>query len=51
MLYSSEIGKTVDMPLNGKAYERMLKGKIRSSRFVKKTRVVQDQDLSKSFKS
>lgn len=51
MLYSSEIGETVDMPLDGKAYERMLKGKIRSSRFVKKTRVVKDQDFSKSFKS
>lgn len=37
MLYSSETGRTVEMPLDGKAYERMLRKKIRGSRFVKKT--------------
>ncbi|MEI6788097.1 MAG: Gfo/Idh/MocA family oxidoreductase [bacterium] len=50
MLYSSETGKTVAMPLNAKAYEAMLKNKIKNSRFVKKTRVVAHQDLSQSVK-
>lgn len=50
MLYSSETGKTVEMPLNAKAYEAMLKNKIKNSRFVKKTRVVAHQDLSQSVK-
>ena len=50
MLYSSETGETVEFPLDGRAYERMLKKKIKESRFVKKTRVVAQQDMSKSFK-
>ena len=50
MLYSSETGKTVEMPLSAKAYETMLKNKIKNSRFVKKTRVVAQQDLSQSVK-
>ncbi len=50
MLYSSETGKTVQMPLDGGAYERMLKQKIKNSRFVKKTREVGVQDLSQSVK-
>ncbi|MEI7880469.1 MAG: Gfo/Idh/MocA family oxidoreductase [bacterium] len=50
MLYSSEIGKTLEMPLNAPAYERMLKKKIRESRFVKKTREVAHQDLGQSVK-
>lgn len=50
MLYSSEIGKTLEMPLNAPAYERMLKKKIRESRFVKKTREVAHQDLRQSVK-
>ncbi len=35
MLYSSETGETVTLPLNGKSYETMLKRKIRTSRFIK----------------
>ena len=50
MLYSSEIGKTVEMPLDAPAYERMLKKKIKESRFVKQSRNVAQQDISKSFK-
>jgi predicted dehydrogenase len=50
MIYSSETGKTVELPLDGKAYERMLKQKIRTSKFVKKTRKVDQWDLSKSVK-
>ena len=50
MLYSSEIGKTLEMPLNAPAYERMLKNKIKTSRFVKKTREVAHQDMRQSIK-
>jgi len=50
MLYSSETGKTVEMPLDACAYERMLKKKIKASRFVKQTRKVASQDMSKSVK-
>jgi len=34
ILYSSETQKTVDMPLDAQAYERMLKKKIKESRIV-----------------
>jgi predicted dehydrogenase len=50
MLYSSEVGKTVQMPLDAKAYERMLKLKIKNSRFTKKTCELEAQDLSQSVK-
>jgi len=36
MLYSSELGRPVELPLDGAAFEEMLKKKIASSRFVKK---------------
>jgi predicted dehydrogenase len=49
MLYSSETGKTVEMPLNGRAYERMLKHKIQTSRFVKKTQATKLGDISRSY--
>jgi len=49
MLYSSETGKTVEMPLNGKAYERMLKHKIKTSRFIKKTKATKLGDISRSY--
>ncbi len=35
ILYSSETEKTVDMPLDGRAYERMLKKKIKESKIGK----------------
>lgn len=35
ILYSSETGKTVELPLNAHAYERMLKMKIKESRIRK----------------
>ena len=37
------------MPLNGKAYERMLKHKIKTSRFVKKTKATNLGDISRSY--
>jgi predicted dehydrogenase len=50
MLMSSLTGKTVDLPLNGAAYERLLKKLIRESRFQKKTRAqAGTADLSTSF--
>jgi predicted dehydrogenase len=50
MLFSSELGKTVDLPLDGKAYEKMLKKKIKDSKFVKKTIKTAKMDLSKSVR-
>ena len=50
MLFSSELGQTLDLPLDARAYERMLKQKIRDSKFVKKTRKVASGDISKSMK-
>ena len=49
MLYSSETGMTVELPLNGKAYERMLKHKIKTSRFAKKTKATKPGDISRSY--
>jgi hypothetical protein len=49
MLFSSETGKTVEMPLDGQAYERLLKRKIKESKFVKKTRSVIAGDISRSY--
>jgi hypothetical protein len=37
------------MPLNGRAYERMLKHKIETSRFVKKTQATKLGDISRSY--
>jgi predicted dehydrogenase len=51
MLYSSMTGKTVDLPLNAAAYERMLKKLIKTSKFVKKSGITNRKlDVSKSFK-
>jgi hypothetical protein len=49
MLYSSWKNKEVQMPLDGKAYERELKKKIAESKFEKKTTKNVKSDLSKSF--
>lgn len=37
MIYSSMLRETVDLPLNGNAYEKLLKKLIKGSKFVKKT--------------
>jgi predicted dehydrogenase len=50
MLYSSHLGKAVDLPLDGDGYERLLKERIASSKFVKKSTDVKSGDFSKSFK-
>ncbi len=49
MLYSSMKGKTVEFPLDGKAYERMLKGLIKGSRRGKKEVKAAVGDFSASF--
>jgi len=50
MILSSMQQKTVSLPLDGAAYERMLKRLIRESRFEKKTvRSAKPADLSASF--
>jgi predicted dehydrogenase len=50
MLYSSLLGKTVELPLDGKAFERKMNELIRNSRFHKKAaKQVREQDLKKSF--
>ena len=48
-LYSSWIGETVELPLDGAAYEKALQEKIRNSRFEKKVVQTSDEDLTKSF--
>ena len=49
ILYSSLTGQTVDMPMDGKAYEAKLQELIANSTHVKKVREVSSEDFSKSF--
>ena len=49
MLYSSMKDKTVTMPLDAKAYEVLLKGLIKNSKFKKKTVKTTAVDLKDSF--
>ena len=50
MLYSALLGKPVDVPINGKAFERKLKQLVRESKFVKKvSKKKAGDDFSKSF--
>jgi predicted dehydrogenase len=51
MLFSSETQETVSLPLKAAPYERMLKQKIASSKFVKKARAVKIGSMSRSFSS
>lgn len=50
MIYSSFLGKPIDLPLDAAAYEAMLKEKIANSKFVKTTIQKQDEDMNSSFK-
>jgi len=50
MLFSSLTGKTVDLPLDGKAYEKMLKRLIRESKGSKKKSAGPAEDVSKSWR-
>ncbi|MGF1678594.1 MAG: Gfo/Idh/MocA family protein [Candidatus Methylacidiphilales bacterium] len=49
MLYSSLKQKTVDLPLDGKAYEKELQSLIRNSKFKKTVRSDVKADMSSSF--
>jgi predicted dehydrogenase len=49
MLYSSLRGQSVDLPLDGAAYEQTLNELIANSRFQKKTVVATAEDFTKSF--
>jgi predicted dehydrogenase len=50
MIYSSLTGKTVELPLDAKAYERKLKHLIAQSTFKKKRARKVESDISKSFR-
>ena len=50
MVYSSVIGKPVELPFDGAKYERMLKKLIRDSKFSKKTTWKKSKDMGSSFK-
>ncbi|TMP98155.1 MAG: Gfo/Idh/MocA family oxidoreductase [Verrucomicrobia bacterium] len=49
MLYASLIGQTVELPLDGAAFERKLGELIAESRFEKKVVEITDDDFTKSF--
>ena len=49
MLYSSILGKTVELPMNSLAYERTLRELIANSKFEKKVVAVTNEDFTKSF--
>ena len=42
-------GKTVQLPLNGAAYEAALQKQVQESRFEKKVVQASDEDFTKSF--
>jgi predicted dehydrogenase len=49
MLYSSHIGKPVELPLDGAAFEQELKKRIETSTYVKVVEEAVEGDLDKSF--
>jgi predicted dehydrogenase len=49
MLYSSILGQTVELPLDGAAYEKTLQQLIANSKFEKKVVAVANEDFTKSF--
>ena len=50
ILYSSLIGQTVDLPLDGAAYEKKLNELIANSTVEKKVVKIAGEDFTKSFK-
>ena len=48
-LYSSLTGQTIDLPLDGAAYERKLQVLVAGSKFEKKVVEIQSEDFTKSF--
>jgi hypothetical protein len=49
ILYSSLIDKAIDLPMDASAYEAMLNKLIAESKFQKTTKVVANEDFTKSF--
>jgi hypothetical protein len=49
MLYSSLVGQTVELPLDGAAYEKRLNQLIAESNLEKKVVEVSNEDFTKSF--
>lgn len=49
MLYSSLMGQTVEMPMDGAAFEKKLLQLIAESKFEKKVIEIKDDDFTKSF--
>lgn len=49
MLYSSLLGQTVELPMDGAAFEQQLARLIAESKFEKKVQAVSDEDFTKSF--
>jgi predicted dehydrogenase len=49
MLYSSLLGQTVELPMDGAAFERKLQQLIAASKFEKKVVEIKDDDFTKSF--
>ncbi|HEV2394573.1 MAG TPA: Gfo/Idh/MocA family oxidoreductase [Verrucomicrobiae bacterium] len=50
MLYSSLVGRTIELPMDGAAYEKTLNQLIADSRVEKKVVEVSNEDFAKSFK-
>jgi predicted dehydrogenase len=49
ILYSSLLGQTIELPLDGAAYERRLQQLVAESRFEKKAAVATSEDFAASF--
>jgi hypothetical protein len=49
MLYSCLVGQSVDLPMDGAAYERKLQQLISESKHEKKVVAVANEDFTKSF--
>jgi hypothetical protein len=49
MLFSSLLGRTVDLPMDSAAYEKKLRDLIATSKFEKKVVEVSNEDFTKSF--
>ena len=49
MLYSSLMGQTIELPMDGAAFEKKLQQLIAESKFEKKVVEIQAEDFTKSF--
>ena len=49
MLYSSLLGRIVELPMDGAAFANKLEHLIATSKFEKKVQAVSDEDFAKSF--